>query len=299
MDISIQDVVRELTSANVIGTGSSGMVYRVGTVAVKKMWSEAEEDDSGAFRNEIEALGSIRHRNIVRLLGYAANRRMKLLFYNYLPNGSLSSLLNRGGKAAAGWEERYGILLGLAEAVAYLHHDCVPSIVHGDVKSMNVLLGSNFEPYLADFGLARVLSAGGAGDGGRKVEKKDGSPPRIAGSYGYMAPEHASMQEITEKIDVYSYGVVMLEVLIGKHPLDPSIPDARDDANPRHFHSMRGATAGRPAHYEGRRRHSEGDPTTGAGGAETEVNVRRHGLKRWPGPAELLNCSFATSDDSN
>ncbi|KAG0465063.1 hypothetical protein HPP92_019227 [Vanilla planifolia] len=178
MDISIQDVVRELTSANVIGTGSSGMVYRVGTVAVKKMWSEAEEDDSGAFRNEIEALVAVL----------------------FLPNGL--ELIAQQGREGGG---------GLGG-------------VHGDVKSMNVLLGSNFEPYLADFGLARILSASGAGDGGRKVQKKDGSPPRIAGSYGYMAPEHASMQEITEKIDVYSYGVVMLEVLIGKHPLDPSIP---------------------------------------------------------------------------
>ncbi|CAL9036920.1 unnamed protein product [Musa banksii] len=221
LDFSVDDVVRSLTSANVIGTGSSGVVYKVGTsnggtLAVKKMWSSSE---SGAFRNEITALSTIRHRNIVRLLGWGANRSTKLLFYNYLPNGSLSGFLHRRGKAPVEWESRYEIVIGLAHAIAYLHHDCVPAILHGDVKAMNVLLGPRFEPYLADFGLARVLS-------GDDTAHKLGSmtSPRIAGSYGYIAPEYASMQRITEKSDAYSYGVVLLEVLTGRHPLDPSLP---------------------------------------------------------------------------
>ncbi|KAG0467328.1 hypothetical protein HPP92_018908 [Vanilla planifolia] len=213
MDLSIEEVVMEMTSANVIGTGSSAIVYRVGEMAVKKMWSAGEEEDGDAFRNEIAALGSIRHRNIVRLLGYATNRRTKLLFY-HLPNGSLSSMLQREGKAvAAVWEERYYIALGVAEALAYLHHDCVPTIIHGDVKAMNVLLGDAFEPYLADFGLARLANSanGGGGDCAEwEVDKAAGPPQRIAGSYGYIAPEHASMLPITEKSDVYSYGVVLL-----------------------------------------------------------------------------------------
>ncbi|KAB8109001.1 hypothetical protein EE612_045089, partial [Oryza sativa] len=187
LDFSVDEVVRSLTSANVIGTGSSGVVYRVGlpsgdSVAVKKMWSS---DEAGAFRNEIAALGSIRHRNIVRLLGWGANRSTKLLFYTYLPNGSLSGFLHRGGvKGAAEWAPRYDIALGVAHAVAYLHHDCLPAILHGDIKAMNVLLGPRNEPYLADFGLARVLS--GAVDSGSA--KVDSSKPRIAGSYGYIAP---------------------------------------------------------------------------------------------------------------
>lgn len=231
-DLSVQDMVNGMISANVIGTGSSGVVYRVGEVAVKRMWSVPEEEESGSFLNEITTLGAIRHRNIVRLLGWGSNRRMRLLFYKYLPNGSLSANIHRGGKKAAGWEERYGIVLGLAEAVAYLHHDCVPPILHGDVKAMNVLLGEEFEPYLADFGLASVFNGnrgGGGGQGGgtdwRKMDTAARSPPRrIQGSYGYMAPELASMQRITLKSDVYSYGVVLLEVLTGHHPLDPSFP---------------------------------------------------------------------------
>jgi len=224
LDFSVDEVVRGLTSANVIGTGSSGVVYRVELpngepLAVKKMWSS---DEAGAFRNEISALGSIRHRNIVRLLGWGANRSTKLLFYTYLPNGSLSGFLHRGGvKGAADWGARYEVALGVAHAVAYLHHDCLPAILHGDIKAMNVLLGPRNEPYLADFGLARVLS--GVIEPGSSA-KLDTSRPRIAGSYGYIAPEYASMQRITEKSDVYSFGVVVLEILTGRHPLDPTLP---------------------------------------------------------------------------
>ncbi|RID78858.1 hypothetical protein BRARA_A01642 [Brassica rapa] len=224
LDFSIDDIVKNLTSANVIGTGSSGVVYRITipsgeTLAVKKMWAREQSD---AFNSEINTLGSIRHRNIVRLLGWCSNRNLKLLFYDYLPNGSLSSRLHGAGKGGGvSWEARYDVVLGVAHALAYLHHDCLPAIIHGDVKAMNVLLGPQFEPYLADFGLARTVS--GNQDTGIDLSKPSSRPP-LAGSYGYMAPEHGSMQRITEKSDVYSYGVVLLEVLTGKHPLDPDLP---------------------------------------------------------------------------
>ncbi|KAF6153840.1 hypothetical protein GIB67_001073 [Kingdonia uniflora] len=221
LDLSIDDIVRNVTSANVIGTGSSGVVYKVPipngeTLAVKKMWS-SEDSECGAFISEIRTLGSIRHRNIVRLLGWCTNRSIKLLFYDYLPNGSLSSLLHGSGKGLTEWEARYDVVLGVAHAIAYLHHDCVPAILHGDVKAMNVLLGPKFEPYLADFGLARIIASG---DERYKMSPK----PQLAGSYGYMAPEHASMKAVTEKSDVYSFGVLLLEVLTGRHPLDPTLP---------------------------------------------------------------------------
>lgn len=223
---SIDDVIKSLTSSNVIGTGSSGVVYKVtipnssiGELAVKKMWSSEE---SGAFESEIRTLGSIRHKNIVRLLGWGSNKNLKLLFYDYLPNGSLSSMLHGSGKGSADWETRYEVVVGVAHALAYLHHDCLPPILHGDVKAMNVLLDDRFQAYLADFGLARIVH--------EKDDAHDHFDPKplhrtyLAGSYGYMAPEHASMQRITEKSDVYSYGVVLLEVLTGKHPLDPTLP---------------------------------------------------------------------------
>ncbi|XP_057440972.1 LRR receptor-like serine/threonine-protein kinase RGI3 [Lotus japonicus] len=220
-EFSIDNIVQNLTSANVIGTGRSGVVYKVTspkgqTLAVKRMWSSAE---SGAFSSEIQRLGSIRHDNIIKLLGWASNKNLKLLFYEYLPNGSLSSLLHGSGKGKAEWETRYEIVLGLAQALVYLHHDCVPSISHGDVKSMNVLLGSGSHPYLVGFGLSRIASENGDGTNFKPVQR-----PCLAGSYAYMAPEHASMQKITEKSDVYSFGVVLLEVLTGRHPLEPTLP---------------------------------------------------------------------------
>ncbi|CAK9145068.1 unnamed protein product [Ilex paraguariensis] len=110
--------------------------------------------------------------------------------------------------------------MGVAHALAYLHHDCVPAIMHGDVKAMNVLLGPQLEPFLADFGLARLVNSNSDDASNSKQSQR----PHLAGSYGYMAPEHASMQRITEKSDVYSFGIVLLEVLTGRHPLDPTLP---------------------------------------------------------------------------
>lgn len=184
LDFSIDDIVESLTTSTVIGTGSSGVVYRVTTpngetLAVKKMWAQ---EQSGAFGSEIQTLGSIRHKNIIRLLGWGSSQNIKLLFYDYLPNGSLSSLLHGAGKGGAEWETRYDIVLGVAHALEYLHHGCVPAILHGDVKAMNILLGPRYEPYLADFGLARVLN------GDDDDISKQGHRPRLAGSYGYMAP---------------------------------------------------------------------------------------------------------------
>ncbi|KZV34263.1 putative LRR receptor-like serine/threonine-protein kinase [Dorcoceras hygrometricum] len=222
MEFSVDDIIRNLTSSNVVGTGSSGVVYKMTvpsgvTLAVKKMWSSEE---SGAFDSEIRTLGSIRHKNIVRLLGWGTNTTLKLLFYDYLPNGSLSSLLHGAGKGRADWEARYDVILGIAHALAYLHHDCVPPIIHGDVKAMNVLLGRQMEPYLADFGLARLFSR----ETDIREILKQSQRPHLAGSYGYIAPEHALTQNITERSDVYSFGVVVLEVLTGRHPLDPTLP---------------------------------------------------------------------------
>ncbi|KAL3824871.1 hypothetical protein ACJIZ3_020900 [Penstemon smallii] len=220
LDLSITDVVKCLTAVNVIGQGRSGMVYRAiipsgSTIAVKRFRS-SEKFSASAFSSEITTLARIRHRNIVKLLGWAANRKTKLLFYDYLPNGSLGELLHEGCLDRVDWEIRFKIALGVAEGLAYLHHDCVPPILHRDVKTHNILLGDRYEPCLADFGLARFLE---------NETNSFSASPQFAGSYGYFAPEYASMLKITEKSDVYSYGVVLLEIITGKKPVDPSFPE--------------------------------------------------------------------------
>ncbi|KAB5525016.1 hypothetical protein DKX38_022765 [Salix brachista] len=265
LDLSIADVARSLTAGNVIGQGRSGVVYKVaipsGLMVAVKRFNSAEKISAASFSSEIATLATIRHRNIVRLLGWGANLRTNLLFYDYMANGTLGALLHEGdGAGLVEWETRFKIALGVAEGLAYLHHDCVPPILHRDVKSHNILLGDRYEAFLADFGLARV------------VEDEHGSlsaNPQFAGSYGYIAPgvaarqffdyvrshfgisddgdlkqdlemgshsnlssmastaEYACMLRITEKSDVYSYGVVLLEIITGKKPVDPSFPDGQ------------------------------------------------------------------------
>ncbi|EXC24153.1 LRR receptor-like serine/threonine-protein kinase RCH1 [Morus notabilis] len=228
VNFTVEQVLKCLTEPNVIGKGCSGIVYKAEldngeVIAVKKLWPttispgyHCRHRDS--FSAEVKTLGSIRHKNIVRFLGCCWNKKTRLLMYDYVPNGSLGSLLHErsgGNSICLEWELRYRIVLGSAQGLAYLHHDCVPPIVHRDIKANNILIGPDFEPYIADFGLAKLVHDG---DFAR-------SSNIVAGSYGYIAPEYGYMMKITEKSDVYSYGVVVLEVLTGKQPIDPTIPE--------------------------------------------------------------------------
>lgn len=228
LNFSVDQLLRCLVDSNIIGKGCSGVVYRADmengeVIAVKKLWPttnptpHSSDEKSGvrdSFSAEVKTLGSIRHKNIVRFLGYCWNRNTRLLMYDYMPNGSLGSLLHERSRNGLDWSLRYQILLGAAQGLAYLHHDCVPPIVHRDIKANNILIGLQFEPYIADFGLAKLVDDG---DFNR-------SSNTVAGSYGYIAPEYGYMMKITEKSDVYSFGVVILEVLTGKQPVDPTIP---------------------------------------------------------------------------
>ncbi|KAI4968930.1 hypothetical protein ZWY2020_046260 [Hordeum vulgare] len=226
VSFSVEQVVRSLVDANIIGKGVSGVVYRVSldsgeTIAVKKLWPAAFKDAGAgrdSFSAEVRTLGSIRHKNIVRFLGCCWNKSTRLLMYDYMANGSLGAVLHERGGAQLEWDVRYRIVLGSAQGLAYLHHGCSPPIVHRDIKANNILIGLDLEAYIADFGLAKLVDEGA--DLGR-------SSNTVAGSYGYIAPEYGYMLKITEKSDVYSYGVVVLEVLTGKQPIDPTIPDGQ------------------------------------------------------------------------
>ncbi|XP_015882601.1 leucine-rich repeat receptor-like serine/threonine-protein kinase RGI4 [Ziziphus jujuba] len=223
LDLSITDVAKCLTPGNIVGRGRSGVVYKVTipsglTIAVKR-FRASEKFSAAAFSSEIATLARIRHRNIVRLLGWGANRKTKLLFYDYLPNGNLGALLHEGYTGLVEWDTRFKIALGVAEGLAYLHHDCVPAILHRDVKVHNILLGDRYEACLADFGLARLVEDDHSGS--------FSANPQFAGSYGYIAPEYASMLKITEKSDVFSFGVVLLEIITGKKPVDPSFTEGQ------------------------------------------------------------------------
>ncbi|MED6208484.1 Serine/threonine-protein kinase hsl1 [Stylosanthes scabra] len=224
------EILNCLDEDNVIGSGSSGKVYKVvlsngEAVAVKKIWEGVNKKgmecggdvengrfQDNAFDAEVETLGKIRHKNIVKLWCCCTTRDCKLLVYEYMPNGSLGDLLHSSKGGLLDWPTRYKIAVDAAEGLSYLHHDCVPPIVHRDVKSNNILLDGEFGARVADFGVAKVVETTGKGTKSMSV---------IAGSCGYIAPEYAYTLRVNEKSDIYSFGVVILELVSGRRPVDP------------------------------------------------------------------------------
>ncbi|KAK3013810.1 hypothetical protein RJ639_009736 [Escallonia herrerae] len=221
------DILACIKEPNVVGMGATGIVYkaemqRLSTVvAVKKLWRTPTDIEMGSgddLVGEVNVLGRLRHRNIVRLLGFLHNDNSAMIVYEYMQNGSLGEALHgkEAGRLLLDWVSRYNIALGVAQGLAYLHHDCHPPVIHRDVKSNNILLDANLQARIADFGLARTML------------KKNETVSMVAGSYGYIAPEYGYTLHVDERSDTYSYGVVLMELLTGKRPLDPEFGESVD-----------------------------------------------------------------------
>ncbi|MCO5596574.1 hypothetical protein L7F22_050639 [Adiantum nelumboides] len=202
-----------LDESHVIGHGGFGTVYKLvmedGSAFAVKRIDKGSLSFDRLFERELEVLGSIKHRNLVNLRGYCNSPSAKLLIYDYLQNGSLDEVLHDSEDITLGWGARLKIALGAARGLAYLHHDCSPRIIHRDVKSSNILIGENLEPHVSDFGLAKLLE-----------DNISHVTTVIAGTFGYLAPEYLQSGRATEKTDVYSYGIVLLELISGKRPSD-------------------------------------------------------------------------------
>ncbi|WJX36510.1 hypothetical protein P8452_24378 [Trifolium repens] len=212
------------SSESLIGSGGFGEVYKAkmkdgSVVAIKKLIRVTGQGDR-EFIAEMETIGKIKHRNLVPLLGYCKVGDERLLVYEYMKYGSLETVLHERIKSSKlAWETRKKIALGSARGLAFLHHSCIPHIIHRDMKSSNILLDENFEARVSDFGMARLVNA----------LDTHLTVSTLAGTPGYVPPEYYQSFRCTAKGDVYSYGVILLELLSGKRPIDSS--EFGDDNN--------------------------------------------------------------------
>ncbi|KAE9600546.1 hypothetical protein Lal_00046257 [Lupinus albus] len=205
----LEAATNSFCKSNIMGESGSGIVYRARfeehfKAAVKIADSDADRE----FENEVSWLSKMRHQNIIKLLGYCIHGESRFLVYELMENGSLETQLhgpNRGSSLT--WFLRLRIAVDVARALEYLHEHSNPPVVHRDVKSSNVLLDSNFNAKLSDFGLA-------IGSGMQHKNMK------MSGTLGYVAPEYISHGKLTDKSDVYAFGVVLLELLTGRKPME-------------------------------------------------------------------------------
>ncbi|KAL5550798.1 hypothetical protein UlMin_000974 [Ulmus minor] len=215
---SSKDIIKKLETLgeeHIIGFGGFATVYKLtmddGNVFALKRIVKMNEGFDRFFERELEILGSIKHRYLVNLRGYCNSPTSKLLIYDFLPGGSLDEALHAERSEQLDWDVRLNIIMGAAKGLAYLHHDCSPRIIHRDIKSSNILLDGNLEARVSDFGLAKLLQ-----------DEESHITTIVAGTFGYLAPEYMQSGRATEKTDVYSFGVLVLEVLSGKRPADAS-----------------------------------------------------------------------------
>ncbi|XWS44453.1 hypothetical protein CRYUN_Cryun15aG0045900 [Craigia yunnanensis] len=207
------------SAENVLGEGGYGVVYRGrlinGTeVAVKKLLNNLGQAEK-EFRVEVEAIGHVRHKNLVRLLGYCIEGVHRMLVYEYVNNGNLEQWLH-GAMRQHGtltWEARMKVVLGTAKALAYLHEAIEPKVIHRDIKSSNILIDDDFNAKVSDFGLAKLLDSG-----------ESHITTRVMGTFGYVAPEYANTGLLNERSDIYSFGVLLLEAVTGRDPVDYGRP---------------------------------------------------------------------------
>eukprot|EP00268_Persea_americana_P061773 TRINITY_DN7840_c0_g3_i1.p1 TRINITY_DN7840_c0_g3~~TRINITY_DN7840_c0_g3_i1.p1 ORF type:complete len:691 (+),score=144.63 TRINITY_DN7840_c0_g3_i1:61-2073(+) len=199
----------------VIGRGGFGTVYKAqfkdGFVAAVKRMDKVSEQGEDEFCREMELLGRLHHRHLVSLRGFCVEKNERFLMYEYMENGSLKDHLHSPGKTPLGWQTRIQIAIDVANALEYLHFYCDPPLCHRDIKSSNILLDENFVAKVADFGLAHASRSGSISFEPVNTD--------IRGTPGYMDPEYVVTQELTEKSDVYSYGVLLLELVTGRRAI--------------------------------------------------------------------------------
>uniref|UniRef100_A0A0R0EBK6 Uncharacterized protein n=1 Tax=Glycine max TaxID=3847 RepID=A0A0R0EBK6_SOYBN len=208
---TIQVATEDFSDSNKLGQGGFGAVYRGRLsngqmIAVKRLSRDSGQGDT-EFKNEVLLVAKLQHRNLVRLLGFCLEGNERLLVYEYVPNKSLDYFIfDPNMKAQLDWESRYKIIRGITRGLLYLHEDSRVRVIHRDLKASNILLDEEMNPKIADFGMARLFL----------VDQTHANTTRIVGTCGYMAPEYAMHGQFSVKSDVFSFGVLVLEILSGQ-----------------------------------------------------------------------------------
>ncbi|XP_024437039.1 cysteine-rich receptor-like protein kinase 44 isoform X2 [Populus trichocarpa] len=208
---TIRDATEDFSEKNKLGQGGFGAVYKGALpsgqeIAVKRLSKDSGQGDL-EFKNEVLLVARLQHRNLVRLLGFCLQGIERLLIYEFVPNASLDHFIFDPIKRVhLNWERRYKIIGGIARGLLYLHEDSRLRIIHRDLKASNILLDEEMNPKISDFGMARLFV----------VDQTQGNTSRIVGTYGYMAPEYAMQGHFSVKSDVFSFGVLVLEIVTGK-----------------------------------------------------------------------------------
>ncbi|KAK9670002.1 hypothetical protein RND81_13G169700 [Saponaria officinalis] len=206
--------------SRMLGQGGFGYVHKGmlpngKEIAVKSLKSGSGQGER-EFQSEVEIISRVHHRHLVSLVGYCIARGQRMLVYEFVPNDTLEYHLHKKDPPLD-FPTRLRIALGSAKGLGYLHEDCHPRIIHRDIKASNILLDENFEGMVADFGLAKLTT-----------DTKTHVSTRVMGTFGYLAPEYASSGKLTEKSDVFSYGVMLLELITGRRPVDPNMKYMED-----------------------------------------------------------------------
>ncbi|CAI0377349.1 unnamed protein product [Linum tenue] len=215
----LEIATRGFAEENVIGEGGYGVVYRGvltdGSVVAVKNLLNNKGQAGREFTVEVEAIGKVRHKNLVGLIGYCADGPRRMLVYEYVDNGNLEQWLHGvdGPVSPLSWDIRMKIAIGTAKGLAYLHEGLEPKVVHRDVKSSNILLDRKWNAKVSDFGLAKLLGS-----------EASYVTTRVMGTFGYVSPDYASTGMLNEGSDVYSFGVLLMEIITGRSPIDYSRP---------------------------------------------------------------------------
>ncbi|XP_013584792.1 PREDICTED: putative proline-rich receptor-like protein kinase PERK11 [Brassica oleracea var. oleracea] len=213
----LSEITEGFSKRFVIGEGGFGCVFKGilsegKPIAIKQLKS-ISADGYREFKAEVEIISRVHHRHLVSLVGYCICEQHRFLIYEFVPNNTLDYHLHGKDLPVLEWTRRVKIAIGAAKGLAYLHEDCHPKIIHRDIKSSNILLDDEFEAQVADFGLARLNDTA-----------QSHISTRVMGTFGYLAPEYASSGKLTDRSDVFSFGVVLLELITGRKPVDTSQP---------------------------------------------------------------------------